>query len=39
MARRARTPGGPSTLYSLNKARLSRGPDHILPGQNLRLRG
>ncbi|MEK2476665.1 MULTISPECIES: LysM peptidoglycan-binding domain-containing protein [Streptomyces] len=39
IARRARTPGGPSTLYSLNKARLSRGPDQIFPGQNLRLRG
>ncbi|MCL6297166.1 LysM peptidoglycan-binding domain-containing protein [Streptomyces kronopolitis] len=38
VAAHARVPGGTKALYDLNKDRLDRGPDHIRPGQRLRLR-
>ncbi|MFF4950722.1 transglycosylase family protein [Streptomyces chattanoogensis] len=31
------TPGGAQALYDLNKQSLKQGPDHIYPGQQLRL--
>ena len=38
IAHRADVPGGTKTLYRLNKRTLDKGPDHIYPGQRLRLR-
>lgn len=38
VAARAHVPGGTKALYGLNKDTLERGPDHIRPGQRLRLR-
>ncbi|MFF3542787.1 transglycosylase family protein [Streptomyces platensis] len=38
IAERAHTPGGTKALYDLNKDALDQGPDHIYPGQRLRLR-
>ncbi|WP_438487182.1 transglycosylase family protein [Streptomyces sp. S186] len=37
IARRQHTPGGADALYTLNKGRLPQGPDHIFPGQILRV--
>ncbi|MEW1660453.1 MULTISPECIES: transglycosylase family protein [unclassified Streptomyces] len=39
IAHRTGVPGGTRSLYALNKDRLTRGADHIVPGQQLRLRG
>ncbi|MGW8555094.1 transglycosylase family protein [Streptomyces tubercidicus] len=38
IAERHHTPGGTKALYDLNKHSLDQGPDHIYPGQRLRLR-
>ncbi|MER6310400.1 transglycosylase family protein [Streptomyces sp. NPDC001657] len=38
IAERHHVPGGTQALYELNKHRLPHGPDHIYPGQRLRLR-
>lgn len=38
IADRNHTPGGTKALYDLNKDTLDQGPDHIYPGQRLRLR-
>ncbi|MFD8543740.1 transglycosylase family protein [Streptomyces sp. NPDC059649] len=38
IAERNHVPGGTQALYELNKHRLPHGPDHIYPGQRLRLR-
>ncbi|WP_433857169.1 transglycosylase family protein [Streptomyces kronopolitis] len=38
VAAHARVPGGTKALYGLNKGTLHRGPDHLRPGQRLRLR-
>jgi len=38
IADRTHTPGGTKALYDLNKDTLDQGPDHIYPGQRLRLR-
>ncbi|WP_435604229.1 transglycosylase family protein [Streptomyces sp. bgisy130] len=38
IAARTHTPGGTKALYDLNKDKLDQGPDHIYPGQRLRLR-
>ncbi|MFE1174418.1 transglycosylase family protein [Streptomyces sp. NPDC058773] len=38
IAARTHTPGGSKALYDLNKDTLDQGPDHIYPGQRLRLR-
>ncbi|MFG2528383.1 transglycosylase family protein [Streptomyces sp. NPDC048516] len=38
IAERAHTRGGTKGLYALNKHALDKGPDHIYPGQRLRLR-
>lgn len=38
IAERTHTPGGTKALYDLNKDILDQGPDHIYPGQRLRLR-
>ncbi|MFI5758631.1 transglycosylase family protein [Streptomyces sp. NPDC051569] len=37
IAQRADVPGGTEALYELNKDILDEGPDHIYPGQRLRL--
>ncbi|MER6047662.1 transglycosylase family protein [Streptomyces sp. NPDC001793] len=37
IARRSGIPGGADALYTLNKDRLRDGPDHIFPGQILRV--
>ncbi|MGW3007986.1 transglycosylase family protein [Streptomyces sp. NPDC001219] len=39
IAQRTHAPGGTKALYDLNKDTLDQGPDHIYPGQRLRLRG
>ncbi|MCL7490188.1 transglycosylase family protein [Streptomyces sp. MCA2] len=39
IAERTHTPGGTKALYEANKDALDQGPDHIYPGQRLRLRG
>ncbi|MGW7490900.1 transglycosylase family protein [Streptomyces sp. NPDC054786] len=39
IAERTHAPGGAKALYALNKHTLDQGPDHIYPGQRLRLRG
>ncbi|MEU9485369.1 transglycosylase family protein [Streptomyces decoyicus] len=38
IAERTHAPGGTQALYELNKDALDQGPDHIYPGQRLRLR-
>ncbi|MET7798711.1 transglycosylase family protein [Streptomyces decoyicus] len=38
VAERTHAPGGTQALYELNKDALDQGPDHIYPGQRLRLR-
>ncbi|MGW1835885.1 transglycosylase family protein [Streptomyces sp. BBFR2] len=38
IAQRAHTPGGTQKLYELNRHTLDEGPDHIYPGQRLKLR-
>ncbi|MFJ5224425.1 transglycosylase family protein [Streptomyces sp. NPDC088400] len=38
IAHRADVDGGTKALYRLNKRTLDKGPDHIYPGQRLRLR-
>ncbi|MEE4424299.1 transglycosylase family protein [Streptomyces bugieae] len=38
IAERNQVPGGTQALYELNKHKLPHGPDHIFPGQRLRLR-
>ncbi|GAB7032429.1 transglycosylase family protein [Streptomyces sp. NPDC021749] len=38
IAERHHVPGGTQALYELNRHRLPHGPDHIYPGQRLRLR-
>ncbi|MFE0374754.1 transglycosylase family protein [Streptomyces inhibens] len=38
IAERTHAPGGTKVLYTLNKDKLRQGPDHIYPGQRLRLR-
>ncbi|MFG2138707.1 transglycosylase family protein [Streptomyces sp. NPDC048650] len=37
IARQQHVPGGTQALYDLNKNTLEQGPDHIYPGQHLRL--
>ncbi|MEU7177227.1 MULTISPECIES: transglycosylase family protein [Streptomyces] len=37
IAQRTAVPGGTQALYDLNKPTLDEGPDHIYPGQRLRL--
>ncbi|GES31724.1 transglycosylase family protein [Streptomyces angustmyceticus] len=39
IAHRTHAPGGTKGLYHRNKHHLDQGPDHIYPGQRLRLRG
>ncbi|MFE1762627.1 transglycosylase family protein [Streptomyces angustmyceticus] len=39
IAHRTHAPGGTKGLYVRNKHHLDQGPDHIYPGQRLRLRG
>lgn len=39
IAERTHVPGGTKALYARNKHALDQGPDHIYPGQRLRLRG
>ncbi|MFJ5799540.1 transglycosylase family protein [Streptomyces decoyicus] len=38
IAERTHAPGGTQALYEMNKDALDQGPDHIYPGQRLRLR-
>ncbi|WP_406218793.1 transglycosylase family protein [Streptomyces decoyicus] len=38
IAERTHAPGGTKALYEANKDALDQGPDHIYPGQRLRLR-
>ncbi len=38
IAERTHAPGGTPALYEMNKDALDQGPDHIYPGQRLRLR-